>query len=133
MVRETIAELILRRLSDPRVDPARTSVTTVQVPEDLLTAKVYVSVMGTASEQRRAVDALQHARGYFQDRLGSQMHLRHTPVLEFVLDENFKRTLDTLDLIRTAMDEIHEREAQRDAGDGDAPDGADAGREERQA
>jgi len=126
VVRETIGELILRKVADPRVDPVRTSVTSVDVPEDLLTAKVYVSVMGTESEQRRAVEALQQARGYFQDRLGRQMHLRNTPVLEFVLDVNFKKALDTLDLIREAMDEIH----QREAGAGEAPEDADAGDED---
>jgi ribosome-binding factor A len=110
LIRETIGHLLLAKLSDPRVDPALTSVTRVEVPEDLLTARVYVSVVGTVSQQRNALRALSHAAGHLQELMKRQIQLRNTPVLEFALDEKFKKTLETYQLIDQAMAEIRAKE-----------------------
>jgi ribosome-binding factor A len=118
LVRNSLGALLLSKLSDPRVDPARTSITRVEVPEDLLTAKVFVSVMGTPAEQRKTVTALKHAAGRLQDLLARDVQLRHTPVLRFELDTQFKKTLQTLEIINQAMEEIHARQRARDEADG---------------
>jgi ribosome-binding factor A len=110
LVRNTIGQLLLSKLSDPRIDPAKTSVTHVEVTEDLLTAKVYVSVIGSEAQQRRAMRGLQRAAGRIQELMMRQIKLRHTPVLHFVLDTNFKKTLQTLQLIQQAMEEIDEKD-----------------------
>jgi ribosome-binding factor A len=123
LIRETIGQLLLTKLSDPRIDPALVSVTRVVVPEDLLTARVYVSVTGTESQQRTALRALRHAAGRIQELMMRQIQLRYTPVLEFVPDEQFKKTLRTYQLIDQAMAEIRtkaERQARRPSGS-DAP------------
>lgn len=103
---------MLSKLSDPRIDPARTSITRVEVQEDLLAAKVFVSVMGPEAAQRRTIRALVHAAGHIQELLARRVHLRHTPVLDFVLDEKFKETLHTYELIEQAMEEIRQKETQ---------------------
>ena len=63
LLQQTIGQILLRALSDPRIDVARTSITRVKVQEDLLRAKVYVSVMGSDVQQRLAIQALNHAAG----------------------------------------------------------------------
>jgi len=133
LIRETIGQVLLSKMSDPRVDPARTSVTRVEIPEDLLTAKVFVSVIGGEGQQRRTLRALRHAAGHIQELIMREISLRHTPVLTFEIDERFKKTLQTLEIIQQAMDEIHEKErraAEQDAApageggaDADGPDG----------
>ncbi len=110
LIRNTVGPLLLTKLSDPRIDPSRTSITRVEVPEDLLTAKVFVSVIGSEKEQRNTIRGLEHAAGHLQELMMQQIHLRRTPLLEFVLDLNFKKTLQTLSLIRQAMDEIEDKE-----------------------
>ncbi|HUT01357.1 MAG TPA: 30S ribosome-binding factor RbfA [Phycisphaerae bacterium] len=112
-IRQILGEALLSRLSDPRIDPVRTSVTRVEIPEDLLTAKVFVSVLGTEAQERRALRALQHAAGHLQELMMRRMSLRHTPILSFELDTRYKKTLETLGLIQQAMDEIHEKEQSR--------------------
>ncbi len=112
LIRNTVGQLLLTKLSDPRIDPALTSITRVEVPEDLLTARVYVSVVGSDAEQRDAVRALRHASGYIQELMMRQVQLRNTPVLDFVLDVKFKKTLQTYRLIDQAMAEIREKESQ---------------------
>jgi len=110
MIRNTLGQLLLSKLADPRVDPARTSITHVEVHEDMLTATVFISVIGSEADQRKAITALNGAAGHFQEMLGRQITLRNTPILKFKLDEKFKKTLHTLELIQEAMDEIHEKE-----------------------
>ena len=113
LIRNTIGEVLLRELADPRIDPARTSITRVEVPTDLLTAKVYVSVLGDEPAQRRTVEALEAASGHIQRLIKDQVRLRHTPRLEFALDVKFKKTMETLTIIQQEMDKIHEKEADR--------------------
>lgn len=131
LIQDTIGQVLLTKLSDPRIDPARTSVTRVAVPEDLLTAKIYVSVLGTDAEARRTLRALRHASGHVQELMMRQISLRHTPILDFELDTGFKRTLQTLEIIEQAMDEIRRKEADASGAEAEAapqaqatPDGA---------
>ena len=127
LIRQILAEAVHRRLSDPRIDPARTSLTRVEVAEDLLTAKVFVSVLGTEADERRTLRALAHAAGRLQEMMRREITLRHTPVLSFLPDVQFKKTLKTLQLIDQAMDEIRQKEQARAeaAGGPDAPGTAD--------
>ena len=113
LIRETIGLLLLTKMSDPRIDPARTSVTRVDIAEDLLTAKVYVSVMGTEAEQRRTLRALRHAAGHLQELMTGRVKLRNTPALEFELDDSFKKALETYRIIEQGMEEIRQKEARR--------------------
>lgn len=118
LIRNTVGQLLLTKLSDPRIDPAKTSIMRVEVSEDLLTAKVFVSVIGNEAQQRNTLRALHHAAGHIQERMMQQIKLRHTPVLEFVLDQNFKKTLRTLELIDQAMAEIQQSDRDHE---GQAP------------
>ena len=115
-MRDVIGQVVLTRLSDPRIDPARTSVTRVVVPEDLLTAKVYVSVIGTEAQQRSALRALSHAAGHIQELMMEQIQLRNTPILEFQIDTAFKKTLRTYQIIAEAMEEIRQKDQVRQNG-----------------
>lgn len=96
---------MLSKMSDPRYDSARTSITRVEVPEDLLTARVYVSVTGSEEDQHKTIAALKHAVGYLQERLGREIRLRNTPRLTFEIDVKFKKTLETLGLIAEIAEE----------------------------
>ncbi len=113
LLRDTLGMLLLTKISDPRVDPARTSVTRVEVPADLLSAKVYISVMGSDADQRRTLRALQHAAGRLQELMMREIELRNTPRLSFELDVQYKKTLQTLALIQQASEELRRKEAQR--------------------
>jgi ribosome-binding factor A len=114
LIRNTIGQLLLSKISDPRIDPARTSVTRVEVSEDLAGAKVYISVVGTEAKQRLAVQALRHAAGYIQELMARQIQLRNTPLLDFQTDKKFKETLQTLAIIDEAMREIRHKEGSGD-------------------
>lgn len=124
VMQQEIGQIVLTRLSDPRIDPARVSVTRVSVQEDLLGAKVYVSVYGADAEQKQALAALKRASGRIRAMLKDRMSIRTMPALTFLTDEQFKGALKTWEIIRQAMDEIHRKEHGSDDGDA-APDDAD--------
>jgi ribosome-binding factor A len=113
LIRNIVSELVRTRLSDPRIEPARVSITRVEMPEDLLTARVYVSVIGSEADQRRTLRALRHAGGHIQELLMRQIQLRHTPVLEFVNDTQFKKTIQTLQVLSQVSEEIRRKDEQR--------------------
>jgi len=130
LLRDIIGQIVLSKLSDPRIDPAKTSVTRIDVPEDLLRAKVYVSVIGSQAHQRRTVRALRHASGHIQELMKDRLRLRHTPVLDFLPDTQFKTTMETLGIIDRAMEEIRLKDKKRDDA-GDTPSGDTTSAEEQ--
>jgi len=111
VLRQAIADVVMRKIADPRIEPARISVTRVDVAQDLLTANVYVSVMGSEAQQRCALTGLQHAAGHIQELVSDRVSLRHVPVLSFHNDDKLKKTMQTLTIIQQAMDEIHRKGA----------------------
>ena len=100
--REVLSGAITSELKDPRV--GFVTVTSVHTTPDLRQARVYVSVLGADSVRRRSLDGLRSAHGYLQRRVADELHLKHTPTLDFVYD-------DTLDRAQR-IDELLEREAK---------------------
>jgi ribosome-binding factor A len=84
-----ISALIQKGLKDPRI--GFTTVTTVELTNNLKHAKVYISVFGTESEQGDTITGLSNASGFIRGSLGKNLNLRYIPVLEFILDETAKR------------------------------------------
>jgi len=101
VVREVASETILYELRDPRIKMV--TVTRAEVSGDLQHAKVYVSVMGTQKEQELTMHGLRHAAGFIQSRLASRLQTRFTPVLQFVLDQGVKHSIEVTRLINEAL------------------------------
>ena len=98
-----ISALIQRGLKDPRIGFA--TVTSVDLSDNLKHAKIYISVLGTESEQNDTIVGLTNASGFIRGSLGKSLDLRHIPVLEFVLDETPKHVAK----INKIIDELHSR------------------------
>jgi ribosome-binding factor A len=129
-VREVASETILYELRDPRVK--RVTVTRAEVSGDLQHAKVYVSVMGTPKEQELTLRGLRHAAGFVQSKLAARLQTRFTPVLQFVLDQGVKHSIEMTRLINEALAESSPRPALPESPPGaDVPGGSSgAGPEE---
>jgi|SRR5262249_42351505 len=91
-VRETASETILYEMHDPRVKFV--TVTRAEVSGDLQHAKVYVSIMGTEKDQQLTLRGLRHAAGFVQSKLAKRLQTRFTPVIQFVLDQGVKRSIE---------------------------------------
>jgi ribosome-binding factor A len=100
-IREVASETILFEMRDPRVK--KVTVTRAEVSGDLQHAKVYVSIMGSEKEQQLTMHGLRHAAGFIQSKLAQRLQTRFTPVLQFVLDEGVKRSIEMTRLINEAL------------------------------
>jgi ribosome-binding factor A len=98
VIREVAAETILFRLQDPRVRSV--TVTRVEVPSDLLTAKVYVSVLGTEQDAMQVLEGLTSSAGFIQRQLADRVKLRYTPTLSFHIDKGLKNSQEVSRLLR---------------------------------
>jgi ribosome-binding factor A len=103
-IQKELAVMILRDLQDPRLT-GMPSITRVKVSPDLSTADVYMTIMGTPGQQEAALNALKHSASLMRAKLTRQMTLRQSPFLKFHIDEDLKKELAVLDLIRKAKAE----------------------------
>ena len=101
-MREVLSGAITSELKDPRV--GFVTVTSVDTAADLRQARVYVSVLGTDAVRRRSLDGLRSAHGFLQRRVADELHLKHTPTLDFVYDDTADRA--------ERIDELIERETE---------------------
>src|SRR4051794_9639675 len=100
-IREVVSSAILFEVADPRVRAV--TVLHVEVPGDLRSATVSVSIMGTPDEQRRAMAGLKSATGSPQARVANRLQTRFTPVLSFTLDDSIKKSVEMSRLIGEAL------------------------------
>ena len=75
----------------------------VEVSADLRQARVFVSIMGTESERKTALEGLNHATGFLQARVAARLQTRFTPVLGFKLDDSVKKSVELGRLIDEAV------------------------------
>ena len=98
-IQKALADL-LRTVKDPRVSGTMISITRVETTPDLRFAKIYVSFL----EEQKAKDAikgLESAAGYLRRELGAALQLRHTPSLQWALDDSITYGARMLKLINS--------------------------------
>jgi ribosome-binding factor A len=88
-IRHVVGDALARDIKDPRV--GFVTVTDVKTSPDLRHARVYVSVLGGAVERESTLAGLRSAHSFVQARIASELHLKNTPTLDFVLDDTPER------------------------------------------
>jgi ribosome-binding factor A len=127
-IREAASEAILFHLRDPRVK--FTTVTRAEVSADLQHAKVYVSVMGSDRDRSLTLHGLKSAAGFIQSKVADRMKSRYVPILEFVLDEGVRNSMEVARLLaeEKARTDQSAGPGPESAGEGDEPEsGGDEG------
>jgi ribosome-binding factor A len=112
VIRAELAAIIQHELTDARLS-GLPSITRVKVSDDLAVADVYITVMGTPGHQTATLNALRHSSGLMRTRLTRSLSLRTTPFLKFHIDENLKKELEVMDLLRKVAEENAELDRQR--------------------
>ncbi len=87
-IRAELMELFQREMKDPRVGFA--TVTRVETARDLGSARVWVSVLGSAEEQKAALAALTDAAPWLRRQLAQRLSLRHIPQLVIRHDDSIE-------------------------------------------
>jgi ribosome-binding factor A len=88
LLREELTDIIRREVKDPRL--GFWSITRVEVPPDLRSARVFVSVLGSDEERTGTLRALSSAAGFIRHHLKPRLRMRQIPDLEFRDDRSME-------------------------------------------
>lgn len=120
-LRRAIQQVLGRGLNDPRIRGLVT-VTGVEVPPDLRTATVLVSVL-PEERQTLTIKGIQDASRHIRREVGELVAMRQVPELYFKLDVSLKRQAEAIQAISKAIEER--------GGDAPAPDDEDGAESEK--
>ncbi|HET8761548.1 MAG TPA: 30S ribosome-binding factor RbfA [Nitrospiria bacterium] len=109
LMRNEIADVLLRRVKDPRV--GFVTVTGVKVSPDLRHATVFVSLLDEGAPAAETLAALDRAAGFVRTELGRRMRMKYTPELVFKQDTTPSRAAH----LEAVLDELSE--ARGETGD----------------
>jgi len=101
-IRQEVSRIVQNEINDPRL--GFTTITKVELTNDLRHARVYFSVLGEDKDKLLALKGLNSARGYIKGLLSDRIKLRFMPDIGFKIDEameHTKRIHDILDKIKT--------------------------------
>jgi ribosome-binding factor A len=101
---EEIGAMLEGELSDPRIAPSY--VTDVVLAPGGKSARVFVAVHGSETEEASTLEGLMAARAFIRSTLRDRMGVRHVPDLTFAIDRSERLT--------GRMDELLARTRKRD-------------------
>jgi len=97
LLKRAIGEAIRREI--PVGDAGLISVNDVDLSGDLRNARIFISVLGNAVQQRAGLALLQKNRARIQGLVAKEIILKYTPHLRFVVDDTVERGNRVLKLI----------------------------------
>ena len=106
MLREELDDIIRREVKDPRI--GFFSITRVDVPTDLRSARVFVSVLGSDEERDDTLEALRAAAKFIRFHLKPRLRMRQIPELDFRDD----RSMEYAQEISEALAEVRARDEE---------------------
>jgi ribosome-binding factor A len=96
-IKSEVADILLRKIKDPRI--GFVTVTAVEMTDDLRYAKIFVSILEDAPQQKKTLKGLSSASGFFRSELGKRLRLKFLPQLSFHLDESIQKAAHVLQLL----------------------------------
>jgi len=96
VLKRELGRIILRELtfSTPLV-----TVSGVEITPDLKQAHVYVSALGNDAQRQNVLTVLEQNRGMLQAQVSKRLVLKHTPHLNFKLDDSIERGSRVLNIL----------------------------------
>ena len=108
-LREEVTDIIRTELDDPRL--GFWTITHVEVSQEIRSARIFVSVLGTEQERTDTLKALRGAAGFIRTHLKPRMRTRIIPDLEFRDD----RSMEHAEEIDRTLRELHRDDSRRPA------------------
>lgn len=96
VLKRELGRIILRELtfSTPLV-----TVSGVEITPDLKQAHVFVSALGNDAQRQNVLTVLEQNRGMLQAQVSKRVVLKHTPHLNFKLDDSIERGSRVLNIL----------------------------------
>ena len=86
LMKQEISKIILEDVKDPRV--GFVTVTRVHVTNDLRSARVFVSLLGSDEQMADCWRGLNRSLGFIRREVGRRVRLRYTPELSLEIDDS---------------------------------------------
>lgn len=119
VVRAELSRLILLEAHDKDLHLA--TITDVEMPPDLRSARVFYSCLGGEPEREKAAEALRRAAGFLRREVGQRCQLRYAPELHFQFDRSLERGARIEELLHQVLPAAsapgEPSDAPREAGD----------------
>ncbi len=109
-IRQILSQLLLREVSDPRLQGL--TITQVDVDSEYSLARIYVNALGEEERQQEILQALSHAKGFLRREVGKHLQLRTIPDLAFVWDGRFDRA-EQIEQLISSLDIPPETDAEK--------------------
>lgn len=103
LILQTVSQAALN-LKDPGI--GFITITGAEISQDVSTAKIFYSVLGTPKEKEATAEALERAKPHIRHEVGRLENLRRVPHLIFLYDESVERA----DRVGRLLNKIHEEE-----------------------
>ena len=98
---ETLSELLLREVKDPRIGTV--TLTRVDVGDDLRQARVGYCTLGDASARVKAQKGLESAARFMQGKVTRLLRLRRAPEIHFEYDDRFEKADEVDRLLKSVL------------------------------
>jgi len=118
-IREELALLLIREVSDPRL--AGVLVTDVRVDREIAYADIYVSALEGKTRSKEILQGFRHAGGFLRSALAQRIDLRSFPQLRFHWDP----TPEKAERLENLFMEIRRQDAERAGSAGQSGDEED--------
>jgi ribosome-binding factor A len=99
LLRREIAECLFRIMTEASFDLSAVTITRVQTSRSLRSARVMVSILGHENERQDLLNMLRRHRAEIQARINTDLVMKYTPRLSFVLDTSVEQGDHILDVL----------------------------------
>ena len=113
VVRAELSRLILLEAHDKDLHLA--TITDVEMPPDLRSARVFYSCLGGEAEREKAAEALRRAAGFLRREVGQRCQLRYAPELHFLFDRSLERGARIEELLHQVLPPAEDLDETLDA------------------
>ncbi len=113
VVRAELSRLILLEAHDKDLHLA--TITDVEMPPDLRSARVFYSCLGGEEERAKAAEALRRAAGFLRREVGQRCRLRYAPELHFQFDRSLERGARIEELLHQVLPPADDLDETADA------------------
>lgn len=98
LLKEELDDIIRKEMDDPRL--GFWSIVRVDVPPDLRSARVFISVLGTDDERAETLKAMRSGAGFIRRHLKPRLRMRQIPELEFRDDRSLEYAASISETLR---------------------------------
>ncbi|OEG70951.1 hypothetical protein ATZ36_03685 [Candidatus Endomicrobiellum trichonymphae] len=102
LIQQTVSSIV-REMKD--LDARLVTVMGASLTDDLLSCKIYYSVLGSEEDKKKIAGVLKKSTKQVRHKLALRLDLRRTPTISFVYDDTNERATKVFDILQKIEEE----------------------------